>query len=65
MKELACKAVSGQECPFVAKGDDDAAAMKALAEHGMEAHGEMLMGMTEEQKAGLEAKMKELLAAQE
>lgn len=61
MKTLACSDVSGQACDFVAKAEDANGAKSMLKDHGMEAHKEMMEGMSEEQMAEMGAKMDEMM----
>lgn len=64
MKTLKCADVAGIACDFEAHGETDAEVKAKLQEHGMGAHAEMMAGLTEEQRAGMAAKIDGLLAAQ-
>lgn len=61
MKELKCSDL-GNKCDFVAKGLFNFSTKMKMKRHGMKAHGEMMQGMTEEQKMEMKEKMDELLS---
>ncbi|MEW6722051.1 MAG: DUF1059 domain-containing protein [Candidatus Micrarchaeota archaeon] len=62
--KLSCADLGTSECQFVAEGATAEEVKGKLMEHAKQAHADKLAAMNEEQKAEMDKKMDELLAAQ-
>jgi predicted small metal-binding protein len=62
MKAVTCNDLGGP-CDFTAKGSDDEVKQQLLA-HGLQAHPEMMTGLSEADKQMLENKLAQILAEQ-
>lgn len=63
MKELGCAELGGDDgCQFRARGETAADVRNQIYAHAAKAYPEKLKGMTDEQKAQMDARMNELLA---
>jgi len=65
MYKLNCKDMGGMDCDHEVEAETKEDAKKKMYEHAMEVHKDKLEGMTDEQKQQADAKMDELLAAQD
>ncbi len=57
MKKLKCSDVSGIGCAFEAAGETNKEVKEKLTQHGHEAHGEIMHGMSDEDKTVMGKKM--------
>ena len=64
MKKLSCKEMGGGDCDFTAEGETNEEVIQKIYAHASEAHPEKLQGMSEEEKAGMNKKMEEILNSQ-
>jgi len=56
MKKLTCKDM-GVDCPFVAEGNTNEEVKEKMMKHGHEMHDEMMHGLSDEDKAAMDAQM--------
>lgn|GEM_PF-3810396 len=55
----------GMECPYIAIAETDEEVLNDIKGHGMEVHAEAMEAMSDEEKAGMEVKMKEVMYEEE
>ena len=56
--------MGGGDCDFTAEGETNEEVIQKIYAHASEAHPEKLQGMSEEEKAGMNKKMEEILNSQ-
>ncbi|MBD3388402.1 MAG: DUF1059 domain-containing protein [Candidatus Altiarchaeales archaeon] len=62
MKSLKCSELSGLECEFEATGETAEEVKKALLDHGMKEHADVMAAMSEDQKRMLMEKADKMLS---